>query len=258
MRAIRSHRCGRAEPVPQRPARAARTCAGTRCAASGSRTRRIGRTALSFRRPSTTRSRRRPAPTSRPRCRRATGKRRCSTTASPRWLARRHDAPTPTCRPLPADGRCEVVVFTHDPAGSLGALPLEHIALLLEVWADRSAAWARATTLLRLPVREPRRRGRRDAASSARADLRLSRRAADPGADDAIAAACRDDGRGPLAAMIVAERRGGSARCTKVRTRRRSSRCARATRTRCGSRRAGRRRCLASSTRVSAPIWRAR
>lgn len=37
----------------------------------------------------------------------------------------------------PARGRCEVVVFGQDPLLSLGAMPLSHIALLLEVWADR-------------------------------------------------------------------------------------------------------------------------
>ena len=37
-----------------------------------------------------------------------------------------------------ADGHCEVVVFTQDPASSLAALPLRHIDLLLQVWADRT------------------------------------------------------------------------------------------------------------------------
>ena len=36
------------------------------------------------------------------------------------------------------DGKCEVVVFTQDPRSSLGALPVERIALLFEVWADRA------------------------------------------------------------------------------------------------------------------------
>jgi UDPglucose--hexose-1-phosphate uridylyltransferase len=39
---------------------------------------------------------------------------------------------------LAGTGRCEVVVFTQDPAGSLGALPLDHIELLLEVWGERT------------------------------------------------------------------------------------------------------------------------
>jgi UDPglucose--hexose-1-phosphate uridylyltransferase len=39
----------------------------------------------------------------------------------------------------PAQGQCEVVVFTQDPQSSLGALPLDHIELLLQVWGDRTA-----------------------------------------------------------------------------------------------------------------------
>jgi UDPglucose--hexose-1-phosphate uridylyltransferase len=37
----------------------------------------------------------------------------------------------------PADGHCEVVVYTQDREASLGALALDHIELLLQVWADR-------------------------------------------------------------------------------------------------------------------------
>ena len=37
----------------------------------------------------------------------------------------------------PALGACEVVVFTQDPTASLGTLPLWHLELLLDVWADR-------------------------------------------------------------------------------------------------------------------------
>ncbi|HVL36407.1 MAG TPA: galactose-1-phosphate uridylyltransferase [Burkholderiales bacterium] len=39
---------------------------------------------------------------------------------------------------LPPQGKCEVVVFTQDPSTSLGALPLERIELLFEVWAERT------------------------------------------------------------------------------------------------------------------------
>jgi UDPglucose--hexose-1-phosphate uridylyltransferase len=39
----------------------------------------------------------------------------------------------------PAEGQCEVVVFTQDAKSSLGALPLDHIVLLLQVWGDRTA-----------------------------------------------------------------------------------------------------------------------
>jgi UDPglucose--hexose-1-phosphate uridylyltransferase len=49
------------------------------------------------------------------------------------------DAP-PLCVPTrPATGQCEVVVFSQDVAGSLGALPLWHIELLIDVWADRTS-----------------------------------------------------------------------------------------------------------------------
>ena len=41
----------------------------------------------------------------------------------------------PTARAL---GKCEVVVFTQDARSSLGALPLDHLELVLEVWADRT------------------------------------------------------------------------------------------------------------------------
>lgn len=35
-------------------------------------------------------------------------------------------------------GKCEVVVFTQDSRSSLGSLPVDHIALLLEVWGERT------------------------------------------------------------------------------------------------------------------------
>ena len=38
----------------------------------------------------------------------------------------------------PANGACEVVVFTQDRKASLGELPLDHIGLLLEVLGDRT------------------------------------------------------------------------------------------------------------------------
>ena len=37
----------------------------------------------------------------------------------------------------PGTGVCEVVVFTQDAKASLGALPLWHLELLIDVWADR-------------------------------------------------------------------------------------------------------------------------
>lgn len=38
----------------------------------------------------------------------------------------------------PANGHCEVVVFTQDRTSSLGALSLDHIELLLQVWGERT------------------------------------------------------------------------------------------------------------------------
>lgn len=38
---------------------------------------------------------------------------------------------------LPASGACEVVVFSQQAKGSLGRLPLDHIKLVLDVWAER-------------------------------------------------------------------------------------------------------------------------
>jgi UDPglucose--hexose-1-phosphate uridylyltransferase len=37
----------------------------------------------------------------------------------------------------PADGHCEVVVFTKDPDASLSGLSVQHITMLFEIWADR-------------------------------------------------------------------------------------------------------------------------
>jgi UDPglucose--hexose-1-phosphate uridylyltransferase len=34
-------------------------------------------------------------------------------------------------------GVCEVVAFSQDPSATLGGLPLSHVELLLQVWADR-------------------------------------------------------------------------------------------------------------------------
>lgn len=50
-----------------------------------------------------------------------------------------HDPPALTVPTAPANGQCEVVVFTQDPQAALATLPLSRIALLLAVWADRSA-----------------------------------------------------------------------------------------------------------------------
>jgi UDPglucose--hexose-1-phosphate uridylyltransferase len=49
-----------------------------------------------------------------------------------------HDPPRSIVPTAPARGACEVVVFTQDPAGSLGGLPWAHVELILSVWADRT------------------------------------------------------------------------------------------------------------------------
>jgi UDPglucose--hexose-1-phosphate uridylyltransferase len=48
-----------------------------------------------------------------------------------------HDPPSSIVDTCPGKGVCEVVVFTQDPTASLGRLPLWHLELLVEVWADR-------------------------------------------------------------------------------------------------------------------------
>ncbi|GMA15530.1 galactose-1-phosphate uridylyltransferase (plasmid) [Deinococcus metallilatus] len=57
------------------------------------------------------------------------------------------DAPTPD--PVPdvtvraGRGKCEVVVFSQDPGGTLGGLPAEQVRLLIDVWADRTTCLGR-------------------------------------------------------------------------------------------------------------------
>lgn len=55
----------------------------------------------------------------------------------PTLIPTAHDPPSLEVPTRPALGTCEVVVFTQDPGGSLGRLPLSHIELLIDVWADR-------------------------------------------------------------------------------------------------------------------------
>jgi UDPglucose--hexose-1-phosphate uridylyltransferase len=51
-----------------------------------------------------------------------------------------HDPPASIVDTRPGHGACEVVVFTQDPASSLGRLLVDHLALIVDVWADRTAA----------------------------------------------------------------------------------------------------------------------
>jgi UDPglucose--hexose-1-phosphate uridylyltransferase len=50
----------------------------------------------------------------------------------------RADVPSLYVPTAPAEGHCEVVVYTPDRDSSLGALSLDHLELLLAVWADRT------------------------------------------------------------------------------------------------------------------------
>ncbi len=56
----------------------------------------------------------------------------------PAFAERAHDAPASLVRTAPARGACEVVVYTQDPSASLSTLPLDHVRLLIDVWADRT------------------------------------------------------------------------------------------------------------------------
>lgn len=48
--------------------------------------------------------------------------------------------PTAIVETVPANGACEVVVFTQNPQASLSSLPLDHLELLFQVWGDRTRA----------------------------------------------------------------------------------------------------------------------
>jgi UDPglucose--hexose-1-phosphate uridylyltransferase len=56
----------------------------------------------------------------------------------PTFVQTSHDAPPGLVPTAPAQGTCEVVVYTQDPNASLGSLPLDHVRLLVDVWADRT------------------------------------------------------------------------------------------------------------------------
>lgn len=55
----------------------------------------------------------------------------------PALLADPPDPPPSLVATRPAAGAAEIVVFTQDPHASLGTLPLDHLELIIEVWADR-------------------------------------------------------------------------------------------------------------------------
>src|SRR3954462_6752607 len=55
----------------------------------------------------------------------------------PTFTAAAHDPPLLTVATREGKGACEVVVFTQRPDSSLGALPVWHLELIIEVWGDR-------------------------------------------------------------------------------------------------------------------------
>ena len=62
-----------------------------------------------------------------------------------------HSPPELIVQSAPAAGKCEVVVFTQDPGSPLHSLRVQRIALLLQVWADRSERAAAAGLRYALP-----------------------------------------------------------------------------------------------------------
>lgn len=58
-----------------------------------------------------------------------------------------HDPPLLAIDTRAALGHCEVVVFTQDAQASLGDLPVDHIALLLEVWGQRTRTLAASAAI---------------------------------------------------------------------------------------------------------------
>ncbi|MCU1383037.1 MAG: Galactose-phosphate uridylyltransferase [Acidobacteria bacterium] len=55
----------------------------------------------------------------------------------PTFTSGAHDPPSLTVATRESKGTCEVVVFTQQPDASLGALPLWHLEMIIEVWGDR-------------------------------------------------------------------------------------------------------------------------
>jgi UDPglucose--hexose-1-phosphate uridylyltransferase len=55
----------------------------------------------------------------------------------PALSATAHDPPELSVPTAPGRGACEVVVFAREAHANLGTLPLDHLELLVDVWADR-------------------------------------------------------------------------------------------------------------------------
>jgi UDPglucose--hexose-1-phosphate uridylyltransferase len=111
----------------------------------------------------------------------------------------------------PAGGHCEVVVYTPDRDTSLGALSLEHIELLLEVWGDRTRRLgARDDVRFVFPFEN---RGVEVGATLHHPHGQIYAYPVVPPVPARMDALAREHaaahGRGPLEAMIEAERRDG-------------------------------------------------
>ncbi len=111
----------------------------------------------------------------------------------------------------PADGHCEVVVFTQDPASSLGALSLDHLDLLLQVWAERvRELGARETVHYVLPFEN---RGAEVGVTLHHPHGQVYAYPVVPPVPARMREVAADhharEGHGPLTALIAAERREG-------------------------------------------------
>jgi hypothetical protein len=75
-----------------------------------------------------------------------------SKTAFPAWgQIRRHPRGSEGAETGAAVGACEIVVFSQGPDCSLAKLPVDHITLILDVWADRTCELQRAGMAYVLP-----------------------------------------------------------------------------------------------------------
>ena len=123
----------------------------------------------------------------------------------------RVELPTLHVATAPADGQCEVVVYTPDRDTSLGALALDHIELLLEVWADRTRRLgARDDVRFVFPFEN---RGVEVGATLHHPHGQIYAYPVVPPVPARMAEQAREHvathGRGPLEAFIEAERRDG-------------------------------------------------
>lgn len=111
----------------------------------------------------------------------------------------------------PAQGHCEVVVFDRDPQGSLGRLPLDHVDLLLEVWGDRTVKLgARDDVQYVLPFEN---RGAEVGVTLHHPHGQIYAYPVVPPVPERMRVVGAEyharEGRGPLEAMIEAERKSG-------------------------------------------------